>query len=91
MGNPTSNSSFNYNQNGTNLSAGTYVYNFSTKQTLITLQTYINNSFTINKATPTLSITNSSNFIYNGNNGFFNVTITTINNQATRDIYGLIA
>ena len=87
VGNPLANSTFSYNQNSTNLSAGTYAYNFSTAGNNNYTSSYINDSFTINQANPVLSITNSSNFVYNGNSGFFNVTITTINNQVQATLW----
>ena len=89
---PTSNSSYSYNQSGTNLSAGTYTYNFSTSGNTNYTSNYINDSFTINQVTtsaPTLTVNGSSsstNTITN-QSVLVNATIpVSINNQITWNI-----
>ncbi|MHB1764765.1 MAG: PKD domain-containing protein [Gammaproteobacteria bacterium] len=81
VGNPTANSTFSYNQNGTNLSAGTYYYNFSTTGNNNYTANYINDSFTIQQANPTTSLGSCTNYVYSGSSCTESGTITTINNQ----------
>ncbi|MHB1764764.1 MAG: beta strand repeat-containing protein [Gammaproteobacteria bacterium] len=91
VSNPLANTSSTYNQNGTNLSAGTYTYNFSTNGNANYTANYINNSFTINKATftPSLLINGSSTSTTTVINKPFyvNSTVSSINNQLPYSIW----
>jgi hypothetical protein len=83
IGNPEPNASFNYIQNGDNLSVGTYNYTINTSGNENYTSNSINLSFSINQATPVITLSPPFNFTYNGSGEELNYSINTIDNQST--------
>ncbi|MEM3846477.1 MAG: hypothetical protein QXU98_12345, partial [Candidatus Parvarchaeota archaeon] len=77
-----------YIQSGANLSAGTYSYNYSVIGNNNYTSANIYGNFTIEQATPTLTLTinPSTNFVGNVSNATISYSITTINNQLSANL-----